>query len=130
MSDYTVIGLIDRTTGVLEIAGVIPGHVITYDRNDNADTIRWSQHILAGDALEAETFAHYVHKFGGIPAEHRPVELTLGSVVVDPYFGDRRVRQLSLDTDIVRVWFTGDDDTTPTVFHGDATVHAVLTPVF
>jgi len=129
VSDYTVVGLINPATDVLEIAGMIPGHITTCDRQDNVGTTRWTCHIMAGDASEAETFAHNLHELGGIPAEHRPTELTLGSVVVDDHDHGRHVRRLSLDGDTVRVWFTDDDHDTPATFSTDATVRAVITPL-
>lgn len=129
MTEYTVVGLIDRTTNVLEIAGVFPGHHARRDRGENSETTRWSCHVNVADADEAETIAHYLHTFGGVPAEHRPTELTLGSVVVDENDRGCRVTLLSLDGDTVRVRFAGDDHGKPATFRTDATVRAVLTPV-
>lgn len=128
MTEYTVVGLIDRATNVLEIAGVFPGHHARRDRGDNSATTRWSCHVNVADADDAETIAQDLHKFGGVPAEHRPTELTLGSVVVDDLDHGRRIRSLSLDGDTVRVWFAGDDLSKPAMFPIDATVRAVLTP--
>ncbi|GAA2678917.1 MULTISPECIES: hypothetical protein [Actinosynnema] len=127
MSWYTVVGLVQRATGVLEIAAVLPGHVDTCDLQENAETVRWSCYVTADDVYEAETFAHYRHRFGGVPTEHRAIELTLGSVVVDENNDGHRVHLLSLDGDIVRVWFD-ESDHEPAQFDTNAPVRAVLTP--
>lgn len=128
MSWYTVVGLISRATGVLEIAAVLPGHIDTCDLQENAETVRWRCHVTADDVYEAETFAHYRHRFGGVPAEHRAIELTLGSVVVDENDDGRRVRLLSLDGDTIRAWFDGTDHE-PAEFGTNEPVRAVLNPV-
>ena len=123
---YTVIGLVDQDTGELEIAGVIPGLVDTDDGFENFRSTRWIGHVPAGDPREAESLAHELHEFGGIPAEHTVADLPLGSVIVHDIGTGSRIRTLALDGEFVQVWFVGDEMSAPARYRATDQVRAVL----
>ncbi len=127
MTLYTVVGLVDRATNELEIAGVIRGHVVIDNAFENVESTRWFVHMFAGDPYEAESLAHELHEFGGIPAEHAVGDLPLDSVIVHDTRIGSRIRALALAGDVVEVWFDGDDGLSePARYPATEMVRAVL----
>lgn len=124
-AEYTVIGLVNRVTGRLEIAAVIPGLVDPDNGFENIDTIRWVCHVAAADPYEAERVALDLHDFDGIPARYTAAELTVGSVVVDDANHGRRVRERRIADNHVDVWFA-DAPAVPVRYPRRAPLRAVI----